>query len=75
MFSVIDNKTENEIYLKAAPCMVLENYLDGAIADLEDGNIDNFTFVYSCILGLQKLGDSSWKDYMNRFETWSNGGN
>ena len=31
---------------------VLENYLNGALYDLEQGEVINYDFVFSCIIGL-----------------------
>lgn len=51
-------------------CMVLCNHLDGAIYDLEQGNIDNYNFIYECIMGLKELGDYSYHDYLERFNAY-----
>ena len=50
-------------------CIVLENYLDSAMNDLEEGNIENKEFIYDCIQALQTLGDTSSIDYLKRFNT------
>ena len=47
-------------------CVVLCNYLDGAVADYEEGNVNNVNLILSAIAGLKKLGDPTWDDYYNR---------
>ena len=49
--------------------LVLCNYLDGAVADLENNNIDEqaYTFIKDCIEALKILGDYSYKNYLERF--------
>ena len=54
---------------------VLTNYLDGALYDLEQGEIENYDFIFTCIIGLDKLyksrisqfGGLLTKDYKDRF--------
>ena len=55
-----------------AACIVLCNYLDGAVDDLEQGNIMNAEFVYEVIIGLKMLGDSSYVNYLNRYNQYMN---
>ena len=47
-------------------CVVLCNYLDGAVADYEEGMVDNVKLILSVIAGLKKLGGPTWDDYYNR---------
>lgn len=49
-------------------CIVLENYLDGAIADYEYGDVENVSVIDDCINALRLLGDSSCKDYKERVD-------
>lgn len=53
-----------------APCMVLSSYLDGALYDLEQGNVDNYNFIFECIIGLKELGDMSYIEYLDRFNAY-----
>ena len=48
--------------------IVLENYLDGAMYDLENGNTENYDIIYSCILALKVLGDAKYIEYLDRYE-------
>ena len=57
-------KNSNDIYVGAS--FVLENFLDGAIADYEDGNVDNKEMIISCIYALKKLGDATWMQYLKK---------
>ncbi len=34
---------------------VLEEYLDGALYDLEQGDVENYDFIFTCIIGLDTL--------------------
>lgn len=47
-------------------CVVLCNYLDGAVADYEEGMVDDVKIILSVIAGLKKLGGPTWDDYYNR---------
>ena len=49
-----------------APCIVLCNYLDGAVHDYEVGEVDNVNFILECIEGLKLLGDFSAFEYEER---------
>ena len=52
-----------------AGCIVLCNYLDGAVADYENGNTDEKDFIHQCISALKLLGDLSWEEYYDRMRT------
>lgn len=47
--------------------IVLENYLDGAMADYEDGQVENTMIIESCIDVLRLLHDKDWMEYQERF--------
>ena len=49
-------------------CIVLCNHLDGAVADYEQGSVDNVMFLISCIYCLKLLGDPTWEYYYKRVE-------
>lgn len=53
-----------------AACIVLENYLDGAMADMENGEVENTDFIKECIAGLKVLGDATYMDYEKRFNEY-----
>ena len=62
---------ENDMKEKLdAPSMVLETYLDGAMADMENGDVENIEFIYDCIKGLKKLGDSKCQEYLKRYNEY-----
>lgn len=52
---------------------VLENYLSGALSDLEQGDVENYDFIFTCIIGLdtiykkQFMGDILSEEYKQRF--------
>lgn len=48
--------------------VVIENYLDGAVHDYEEGRVKNGEFIESCILSLKKLGGCCWYDYYVRMK-------
>ena len=54
---------------------VIENYLDGALYDLENGTLDNWQFVSSAILGLKKLNSYSAIKYEEKLEKWKKDNN
>lgn len=49
-------------------CVVLCNYLDGALYDLENKTTFATDFIYECIMGLKQLGDYNWTDYLERYK-------
>ena len=49
-------------------CIVLCNYLDGAVADYENGDVDNILLIEDCIATLKMLGDVSWLHYSKRMD-------
>lgn len=53
-------------------CYVLENYLDGALADYEDGQVENGLIIEESINALELLRFSMYGysavDYRRRFE-------
>ena len=49
--------------------IVMENFLDGALYDYEDGLIDNTILIEGCINALEVLGDYSAFEYRQRFES------
>ena len=55
----------NKKYLPS-PCIVLCNYLDGAVADYENGNTEAKDFIMECITALKLLGDPDWHKYKDR---------
>ena len=52
---------------------VLENYLVGALYDLEQGDVENYDFIFTCIIGLdtiykkQFMGGMLSEEYKQRF--------
>ena len=52
---------------------VLENYLFGALYDLEQGDVENYDFIFTCIIGLdtiykkQFMGGMLSEEYKQRF--------
>ena len=49
--------------------VVLCNFLDGAIADYEEGMIDNTLLIEDCIATLEMLGDLDYEKYQYRYKT------
>lgn len=50
--------------------LVLENYLDGAVADFEQGNIDfdNMCAITNCISAIRLLGSADYYFYRDRMK-------
>lgn len=48
--------------------VVLEDYLDGAVHDYEEGRIEEDYVIMSCISALRLMNDSEWLDYYLRME-------
>lgn len=51
-------------------CIIICDYLDGAMYDLECGCTENYKFIYEAIIGLKELGDYSYHDYLDRFNAY-----
>lgn len=71
LYKYISDTNNNEINYKGAS-IILENYLDGAIADYENGDVENDDVIMSSIFALSELGDSSWIHYYNRMNKIKN---
>lgn len=50
-------------------CIVLCNYLDGAVADYEEDNTEAIDMILDCINALKLLRDPDWKKYYDRIKT------
>ena len=46
--------------------VVLENFLDGAVADYESGNVEDNETIWSCINAIKKLGGRWYYEYEER---------
>ena len=71
LYKYISDIQNNEINYKGAS-IILENYLDGAIADYENGDVENDEVIMSSIFALSELGDSSWIHYYNKMNEIKN---
>ena len=56
-----------------AAIAVLENYLDGALADMQDGKVDNKEFIESCVEAHKLLTENYLCDtYEKKFRELAN---
>ena len=52
-----------------APCVILANYIEGALSGYENGQPESEQFIYECIEALNVLGDkASYNEYLKRYK-------
>lgn len=48
--------------------VILEDYLDGAVHDYEEGRVQDDRIIRSCIEAIKALGGRCWREYQERLD-------